>query len=210
MFDRFTDRARKVMKLARHTAQDANCEYIGGEHILIGIAKESSGVGANALRNLDVSADKLEAAYKEIYPAGPSKVTMGELPFTPVARQILEYSVEEASNLGHNYIGTEHLLLAITRIDGSYGAVKTLEKVGVSQKEMREELLELLGAALDNMAGSPAPLANPVVTLIKRRLEILSVPSRAEQDYGAGFAGPRLAAYKELKDLLADIKHLKV
>lgn len=212
MFDRFTDRARKVIGLARQTAVKFNIEYIGGEHILIGLALEGSGVAANALRNLDVSGTKLEDAYKEIYGAGPSQVSMGQLPFTPVAKRILEYSVEEASNLGHNYIGTEHLALGISRIDdGQYGSVRLLAQVGITPSALRMEVLALLGADMSQEvsdAVNPNPL-DPVVTLLKRRLDLLETPWRIEKEYGPGFSGPRLAVIDELKSLLKDVERLK-
>ena len=115
MFDRFTDRARRVMGLARQEAQRFNHEYIGTEHILLGLIQEGSGVAANVLRNLDIDLDKIRREVEKIVQSGPSMVTMGQLPFTPRAKKVLELSVEEASNLGHNYIGTEHLLLGLIR-----------------------------------------------------------------------------------------------
>lgn len=208
MFDRFTDRARKVIGLARQYAHKYNCEYIGGEHILIALAEEGSGVAANALRALNIGVDKLEASYRELYPQGPAQVTMGQLPFTPVAKKVLEYAVEEASNLGHNYIGTEHVALGISRIDGSYGAIKVLEKVGLTANALRTEVLELLGADMDDKASEPKTV-DPVVTLIKRRLDVLSTPSEIERKYGAGYSGPRLAVVEELQTLLREIERLK-
>src|SRR5881227_4089918 len=115
MYERFTDRARKVMQLANQEAQRFNHEYIGTEHILLGLVKEGSGVAANVLKNLDIDLKKIRLEVEKLVKAGPSMVTMGQLPFTPRAKKVLELSVEEASNLGHNYIGTEHLLLGLIR-----------------------------------------------------------------------------------------------
>src|SRR5437868_5922259 len=145
MFDRFTDRARRVMGLARQEAQRFNHEYIGTEHILLGLIQEGSGVAANVLRNLDIDLDKIRREVEKIVQSGPSMVTMGQLPFTPRAKKVLELAVEEASNLGHNYIGTEHLLLGLIRENEGIAA-QVLLNLGTKLEEVREEVLELLGA----------------------------------------------------------------
>ncbi|MDF1665502.1 MAG: ATP-dependent Clp protease ATP-binding subunit [Planctomycetota bacterium] len=145
MFDRFTDRARKVMGLARQEAQRFNHEYIGTEHILLGLIQEGSGVAANVLRNLDVDLEKIRREIEKIVHSGPPMVTMGQLPFTPRAKKVLELSVEEATNLGHNYIGTEHLLLGLIR-ENEGVAAQVLMNLGLKLEEVREEVLELLGA----------------------------------------------------------------
>jgi len=145
MFDRFTDRARRVMGLARQEAQRFNHEYIGTEHILLGLIQEGSGVAANVLRNLDIDLDKIRREVEKIVQSGPSMVTMGQLPFTPRAKKVLELAVEEASNLGHNYIGTEHLLLGLIR-ENEGVAAQVLLNLGLKLEDVREEVLELLGA----------------------------------------------------------------
>jgi ATP-dependent Clp protease ATP-binding subunit ClpC len=145
MFDRFTDRARKVMGLARQEAQRLNHEYIGTEHILLGLVQEGSGVAANVLKNLSVDLKKIRQEVEKLVKTGPSMVTMGQLPFTPRAKKVLELALEEASNLGHNYIGTEHILLGLIRErDGK--AAKVLTNLGVKLEQVREEVLEFLGA----------------------------------------------------------------
>src|SRR5471030_2197627 len=115
MFERFTDRARKVMALANQEAQRFNHEYIGTEHILLGLVKEGSGVGANVLKNLDVDLRKVRLEVEKLVKSGPDMVTMGKLPQTPRAKKVVEYAMEEARNLNHNYVGTEHLLLGLIR-----------------------------------------------------------------------------------------------
>src|SRR5688572_32067015 len=145
MFDRFTDRARKVMGLARQEAQRFNHEYIGTEHILLGLIQEGSGVAANVLRSLDIDLDKIRREVEKIVQSGPSMVTMGQLPFTPRAKKVLELAVEEASNLGHNYIGTEHLLLGLIR-ENEGVAAQVLLNLGLKLEDVREEVLEFLGA----------------------------------------------------------------
>src|SRR5216683_7976200 len=115
MYERFTDRARKVMILANEEAQRFNHEYIGTEHILLGLVKEGAGVAANVLKNLDIDLRKIRLEVEKIVQSGPDMVTMGKLPQTPRAKKVIEYSIEEARNLNHNYVGTEHLLLGLLR-----------------------------------------------------------------------------------------------
>jgi len=150
MFERFTDRARKVMALANQEAQRFNHEYIGTEHILLGLVKEGSGVGANVLKNLDVDLRKVRLEVEKLVKAGPEMVTMGKLPQTPRAKKVIEYAIEEARNLNHNYVGTEHLLLGLLREHDGVAA-QVLRNLGLKLEEVREEVLNLLGA--NNEAG---------------------------------------------------------
>jgi ATP-dependent Clp protease ATP-binding subunit ClpC len=145
MFDRFTDRAKKVMNLARQEAQRFNHEYLGTEHILLGLVQEGSGVAANVLKNMSIDLNKIRAEVEKIVKTGPSMVTMGQLPFTPRAKKVLELSMEEASNLGHNYIGTEHLLLGLIKENEGIAA-QVLMNLGVKLEDVREEVLDFLGA----------------------------------------------------------------
>jgi ATP-dependent Clp protease ATP-binding subunit ClpC len=145
MFDRFTDRARKVMNLAKQEAQRLNHEYIGTEHILLGLIQEGSGVAASVLKNLGIDLKKIRAEIEKIVKGSPTMVTMGTLPFTPRAKKVLELALEEASQLGHNYIGTEHLLLGLIKENEGIAA-RVLLNLGVKLEEVREEVLEFLGA----------------------------------------------------------------
>ncbi|MFZ4429330.1 MAG: ATP-dependent Clp protease ATP-binding subunit, partial [Phycisphaerales bacterium] len=161
MFERFTDRARKVMALANQEAQRLNHEYIGTEHILLGLVKEGSGVGANVLRNLDVDLRRVRLEVEKLVKAGPEMVTMGKLPQTPRAKKVIEYAIEEARNLNHNYVGTEHLLLGLLREHDGVAA-QVLMNLGLKLEEVREEVLNLLGAGNDNaegQSGGPAGAA---------------------------------------------------
>jgi len=146
MFDRFTDRARKVMGLSRQEAQRFNHDYIGTEHILLGLIQEGSGVAADVLRNLDVDPALLRRDIENRAEYGTTMVTMGQLPFTPMARRALELALEEASNLGHSYIGTEHLLLGLLRQDEGIAA-EALRGRGLRFSEARDEVTRLLGGA---------------------------------------------------------------
>jgi ATP-dependent Clp protease ATP-binding subunit ClpC len=160
MYERFTDRARKVMQLANQEAQRFNHEYIGTEHILLGLVKEGSGVAANVLKNLDIDLRKIRLEVEKIVQAGPDMVTMGKLPQTPRAKKVIEYSIEEARNLNHNYVGTEHLLLGLLREQEGVAA-QVLMNLGLKLEDVREEVLNLLGHNMDSgESGSSERTAN--------------------------------------------------
>ncbi|HUT31540.1 MAG TPA: ATP-dependent Clp protease ATP-binding subunit [Sedimentisphaerales bacterium] len=153
MFERFTDRARKVMALANQEAQRFNHEYIGTEHILLGLVKEGSGVGATVLKNLDVDIKKLRLEVEKLVKSGPDMVTMGKLPQTPRAKKVIEYAIEEARSLNHNYVGTEHILLGLLR-ESEGIAAQVLMNLGLKLEDVRQEVLNLLGAGVDSEPGA--------------------------------------------------------
>ncbi len=155
MYERFTDRARKVMQLANQEAQRFNHEYIGTEHILLGLVKEGSGVAANVLKNLDIDLRKIRLEVEKIVQHGPGgeQVVMGRLPHTPRAKKVIDYSVEEARNLNHNYVGTEHLLLGLLREQEGVAA-QVLMNLGLKLEDVREEVLNLLGHNMPNESES--------------------------------------------------------
>ncbi|MEL6108014.1 MAG: ATP-dependent Clp protease ATP-binding subunit [Planctomycetota bacterium] len=148
MYERFTDRARKVMQLANQEAQRFNHEYIGTEHILLGLVKEGSGVAANVLKNLDVDLRKIRLEVEKLVQSGPEMVTVGKLPQTPRAKKVIEYSMEEARNLNHSYVGTEHILLGLLREQEGVAA-QVLMNLGLKLEDVREEVLNLLGHGLE-------------------------------------------------------------
>ncbi len=148
MYERFTDRARKVMQLANQEAQRFNHEYIGTEHILLGLVKEGSGVAANVLKNLDVDLRKIRIEVEKIVQTGPDMVTMGKLPQTPRAKKVIEYAMDEARNLNHNYVGTEHLLLGLLREQEGVAA-QVLMNLGMKLEDVRDEVLNLLGHGME-------------------------------------------------------------
>lgn len=156
MYERFTDRARKVMQLANQEAQRFNHEYIGTEHILLGLVKEGSGVAANVLKNLDVDLRKIRLEVEKIVQTGPGgdQVVLGKLPHTPRAKKVIEYSVEEARNLNHNYVGTEHLLLGLLREQEGVAA-QVLMNLGMKLEDVREEVLNLLGHNMPESSDGP-------------------------------------------------------
>ena len=172
MFERFTDRARKVMALANQEAHRFNHEWVGTEHLLLGLVKEGTGVGANVLKNLDVDLQKLRMEVERIAKSGPEMSPMGRLPQTPRAKKVLEYAVEEARALNHNYVGSEHLLLGLLR-ESEAVAAQVLMNMGLKLEEVRDEVLDLLGAGKEagqrqtvTMAGSPREITGDLAEVL--------------------------------------------
>jgi ATP-dependent Clp protease ATP-binding subunit ClpC len=141
-FDRFTDRARKVLTLAQDEAQRFNHNYIGTEHLLLGLVREGEGVAAKVLENLNVELAKVRQAVEFIIGRGERPV-LGEIGLTPRAKKVIELAIDEARRLGHNYIGTEHLLLGLVREEGGI-ASGVLESLGVSLDKVRHEVVRVL------------------------------------------------------------------
>src|SRR5687768_9029334 len=137
-FDKFTERARKVLQLAQEEAQRFNHNYIGTEHLLLGLVREGEGVAAKVLANLGVDLNKVRSAVEFIIGRGERTVT-GDIGLTPRAKKVIELSVEEARRLNHNYIGTEHLLLGLVR-EGEGIAAGVLESLGVSLDKVRQQV----------------------------------------------------------------------
>jgi ATP-dependent Clp protease ATP-binding subunit ClpC len=157
MFNRFTERARKVIILAKEEARRFNHDYIGTEHILLGLVREGEGVAAAVLQKLDVSLENIRLEIEKLVQPGPTTQIIGDIPFTPRAKKALELAAEEARSLGHNYIGTEHLLLGLIR-EGEGIASQVLLNLGMDLNSVRNEVMGLLGSALPgmNQSGSQA------------------------------------------------------
>jgi hypothetical protein len=145
MFERFTDRARRVVVLAQEEAVGLKHNYIGTEHILLGLIREREGVAARALESLDISLEAVRAQVEEIIGQGQTTPS-GHIPFTPRAKKVLELSLREALQLGHNYIGTEHILLGLIR-EGQGVAAQVLVKLGADQARVRQQVVQLLSGA---------------------------------------------------------------
>ncbi|QNK82788.1 ATP-dependent Clp protease ATP-binding subunit [Nakamurella sp. PAMC28650] len=142
MFERFTDRARRVVVLAQEEARMLNHNYIGTEHILLGLIHEGEGVAAKALESLGIALEGVRAQVEEIIGQG-QQAPSGHIPFTPRAKKVLELSLREALQLGHNYIGTEHILLGLIR-EGEGVAAQVLQKLGADLNRVRQQVLQLL------------------------------------------------------------------
>ena len=142
MFERFTDRARRVVVLAQEEARMLNHNYIGTEHILLGLIHEGEGVAAKALESLNISLEAVRSQVEEIIGQG-QQAPSGHIPFTPRAKKVLELSLREALQLGHNYIGTEHILLGLIR-EGEGVAAQVLVKLGADLNRVRQQVIQLL------------------------------------------------------------------
>ncbi|MBA3339584.1 MAG: AAA family ATPase, partial [Geodermatophilaceae bacterium] len=142
MFERFTDRARRVVVLAQEEARMLNHNYIGTEHILLGLIHEGEGVAAKALESLGISLEAVRSQVEEIIGQG-QQAPSGHIPFTPRAKKVLELSLREALQLGHNYIGTEHILLGLIR-EGEGVAAQVLGKLGADLNRVRQQVIQLL------------------------------------------------------------------
>jgi ATP-dependent Clp protease ATP-binding subunit ClpC len=153
MFDRFTERVRKVIQLAREEAMRFNHDYIGTEHLLLGLVKEGEGIAAAALANLGVDLKTLRLEVEKLVEQGPSTVSVGEIPFNPQAKKVLELSVEEARKFGHNYIGTEHLLLGLIK-EGEGIAAHVLDNMKVDVEKVQREIVKLLGGPASKFSTS--------------------------------------------------------
>ncbi|PIQ85296.1 MAG: hypothetical protein COV73_05935 [Candidatus Omnitrophica bacterium CG11_big_fil_rev_8_21_14_0_20_43_6] len=151
MFNRFTERARKVIILAKEEARRFNHDYIGTEHILLGLIREGEGVAAAVLQKLEVSLENIRLEIEKLVQPGPTTQIIGDIPFTPRAKKALELAAEEARSLGHNYIGTEHLLLGLIR-EGEGIASQVLLNLGMDLNSVRNEVMSLLGSALPGMS----------------------------------------------------------
>jgi len=145
MFERFTDRARRVVVLAQEEARLLNHSYIGTEHILLGLIHEGEGVAAKALESLGISLEAVRSQVEEIIGQGGSSPS-GHIPFTPRAKKVLELSLREALQLGHNYIGTEHLLLGLLR-EGEGRAARVLKELGLTHDAVEASVLAVIGVA---------------------------------------------------------------
>jgi ATP-dependent Clp protease ATP-binding subunit ClpA len=144
MFERFTDRARRVVVLAQQDARSLNHNYIGTEHLLLGLIHEGEGVAAKVLESLDISLEAVRQQVEEIIGRG-QQAPSGHIPFTPRAKKVLELAHRESVQLGHNYIGTEHILLGLIR-EGDGVAAQVLVKLGAALNRVRQQVIQLLHA----------------------------------------------------------------
>ncbi len=155
-FERFTERARKVIGLAKEEAKRLNHDYVGSEHLLLGLIREGEGVAAAVLQNLGVDLKTIRMEVEKLVRSGPDTVVLGEVPFTPKFKRCIEFAVEEANALGHNYIGTEHLLLGLIKeAEGIAGRV--LMNLGLELNKIRQEVMDILGSVLPEGEG-PMPI----------------------------------------------------
>ncbi|MCK5180443.1 MAG: ATP-dependent Clp protease ATP-binding subunit [Candidatus Omnitrophica bacterium] len=152
MFNRFTERARKVIVYAKEEARRFNHDYIGTEHLLLGLVREGEGVAAAVLQKLGLDLETIRIEVEKLVQPGPQTQVLGDIPFTPRSKKALELSAEEARALGHNYIGTEHLLLGLVK-EGEGMAYRVLLNLGLDLGKLRNEVMELLGSGIPGYGG---------------------------------------------------------
>ncbi|HEY0070635.1 MAG TPA: ATP-dependent Clp protease ATP-binding subunit [Chloroflexia bacterium] len=192
-FDKFTERARKVLQLAQEEAQRFNHNYIGTEHILLGLVREGDGVAARVLNNLGIELHKVRSAVEFIIGRG-DRMVMGEIGLTPRAKRVIELAVDEARRLNHHYIGTEHLLLGLVR-EGEGIAAGVLESLGVSLEKVRAQVIEVLKSSSGYGSGSSGKTASktPYVDALGTDLTALA---------SAGKLGPLVGRQKETERVI--------
>src|SRR5919201_144996 len=174
-FDKFTERARQVLALAQEEAQRFNHNYIGTEHLLLGLVREGDGVAAKVLSNLGVELNKVRSAVEFIIGRG-DRIVLGDIGLTPRAKKVIELAVDEARRLNHHYIGTEHLLLGLVR-EGEGIAAGVLESLGVSLEKVRTQTVKVLSQGRpDQGAAGQEPEAPPESVRVARAL---GLPGRA-------------------------------
>jgi hypothetical protein len=174
MYERFTDRARKVMQLANQEAQRFGYEYITSEHLLLALLEEDNGVAANVLKNLDIDGVKLREEIKGRRAAGPYAVKREGLPLTPCVKSVIAKAIEEAELLDHNYVGTEHLLLGLVG-DKESVAAQVLRNLGLKLEDVRGEVLRLLGREIPTEKSSNIPPYPKIVQPCAERERIRSL-----------------------------------
>ncbi|MBE0478356.1 ATP-dependent Clp protease ATP-binding subunit [Candidatus Aerophobetes bacterium] len=172
MFNRFTEKARRVILLAREEAKRLDHDYLGTEHLLLGLIREGEGVAALSLQSLGVDLGQVRQEVERAVGRGGGSLFLGQIPFTPRAKKVLELAVNEARNLGHNYIGTEHLLLGLIR-EGEGVAAQILTNLGVELERVREEVVALIGekSSLERVS---QPSNTPTLDRYGRDLTVLA------------------------------------
>jgi ATP-dependent Clp protease ATP-binding subunit ClpC len=185
MFNRFTERARKVILLAKEEAKRFNHDYIGTEHILLGLIREGEGVAAAVLASVGLDPEKIRFEVEKLVEPGPSTVVSGDIPFTPKAKKVIELAMDEARALNHNYIGTEHLLLGLLR-EGEGVAAQVLMNLGMDLEKVRMEVMQLLGSATPgfNMGQKVAKGKTPALDAFGRDLNKLAKQGKLDPVIG--------------------------
>src|SRR4051794_27677542 len=191
MSNRFTERAQRVILIAQEEAKRLNHDYVGTEHILLGLIALGEGVAAQVLANLGVDLRRVRTEIEKIVGTGDNVMLLGEIPFTPRAKKVLELAVEEAQNMGHNYVGTEHLLLGLIREEEGVAA-RVLENLGVRLDVVREEVISLLGEGQPHQAqptqtgggGSKPKSKTPTLDEFGRDLTVLAKEKKSDPVIG--------------------------
>ena len=215
-FDKFTERARKVLSLAQEEAQRFNHNYIGTEHLLLGLVREGDGVAAKVLSNLGVELNKVRSAVEFIIGRG-DRIVLGDIGLTPRAKKVIELAVDEARRLNHHYIGTEHLLLGLVR-EGEGIAAGVLESLGVNLEKVRTQTIQVLnqGSSDSAVRGESRPMPGIPALSVER---LTHIQEEMQQTFRVGDLDPAesLEAAQErayslarsMSELLAEIARLQ-
>ena len=226
-FETFTERARKVLSLAQEEAQRFNHNYIGTEHLLLGLVREGDGVAAKVLSNLGVELNKVRSAVESIIGRG-DRIVLGDIGLTPRAKKVIELAVDEARRLNHHYIGTEHLLLGMVR-EGEGIAAGVLESLGVNLEKVRSQTLQVLNQGSSTRSstsgeaahGSRRPLPVPdtwgLPALSVERLtriqaevqETFRLGDRAPEESLDAAQGRAYSLARSMSELLAEVARLQ-
>ena len=166
MFERFTERARQVVVLAQEEARTLKHNYIGTEHILLGLLREEEGLAARVLESLDITVERVRAQVVRIVGSG-EEVTSGQIPFTPRAKKVLELALREALSLGHNYIGTEHILLGLVR-ENEGVAARILLDFDADCEKIRDQVIRMLSGGSGRREGGAAQVSATAVPAAPR------------------------------------------
>jgi ATP-dependent Clp protease ATP-binding subunit ClpA len=219
MFERFTDRARRVVVLAQEEARMLNHNYIGTEHILLGLIHEGEGVAAKALESLGISLEAVRQQVEEIIGQG-QQAPSGHIPFTPRAKKVLELSLREALQLGHNYIGTEHILLGLIR-EGEGVAAQVLVRLGADLNRVRQQVIQLVqgemgedvlapGGKGQRPGGGPRGAGKMPAEFVSRLRSVESRLSAVERRVGTGpdqgEIGRRIGQVRREKEAAIDVQ----
>jgi ATP-dependent Clp protease ATP-binding subunit ClpC len=219
-FDKFTERTRKVLSLAQEEARRLNHNYIGTEHLLLGLVREGDGVAAKVLSNLGVELDRVRGAVESIIGRG-DRIVLGDIGLTPRAKKVIELAVDESRRLNHHYIGTEHLLLGLVR-EGEGIAAGVLESLGVNLEKVRSQTIQVLNQGGSSRSAAeresrPTPPAWGVPALSVERLTHLQ--EEMQQTFRIGDHDPtesleaaQARAYslaRSLSELLTEIARLQ-
>ncbi len=185
MFNRFTERARKVIVFAKEEARRFNHDYIGTEHLLLGLIREGEGVAAAVLQKLGLDLETIRIEVEKLVQPGPQTQVLGDIPFTPRSKKALELSAEEARALGHNYIGTEHLLLGLIK-EGEGMAYRVLLNLGLDLSKVRNEVMELLGSGVPgfNQQETQKSTKTPAIDAYGRSLNKLAKDGKLDPVIG--------------------------
>jgi ATP-dependent Clp protease ATP-binding subunit ClpC len=207
MFERFTDRARRVVVLAQEEARMLNHNYIGTEHILLGLIHEGEGIAAKALESLGISLEAVRRQVEEIIGQG-QQAPSGHIPSTPRAKKVLELSLREALQLGHNYIGTEHILLGLIR-EGEGVAAQVLVRLGADLNRVRQQVIQLLhGYPGKEPVGAASPDSGVLSRIVVRLDSVETRLAAIELRVGTQHPGlPSLA--EQCQQLSAEIERLR-